>query len=520
MCKLRLFLIFAVTISSVFSIYVEYQLKPGWQLVGLFSIGLPVEIADFLPIVPPVYSYNTETGSYEEHTEFPDHLGLGFWAFSEFDTTVVVPYVVGVGVDSFNLAVSEGWNLLAVPGAVRNNRITDHLPATISTNTFEPLLNTYDNISYFPMLNKGFWLYSDVDTSVMLTYQTHDLVDIDTGRALAEDIQLGCYRDNIITTVQYLDEEGYILIPNEYGTGYCSALGFYKSFFTYGPRHSEGSLVKIDMDPIPDVPYSVAGYIICETAFFGSYPAGGNDISIRQGDFVMESITESGRFFFESVPEGLCTLTVTDTAYGETYTFEYELLNTEETDYYEFAFDDPVVVGAPNLYIYPETTSVVDVSVEIANGFIVESEPLYEDGWSVNIDPEGWINGREYGFLYYDYLTSESWQTDSAWIIEGDDLVEGVTEMLESYGVTGREIPDFFDYWLPRIPETNYVSFYPQPDSLKSVLSISPTPDSQLQLLFLIHPSDTRPPIPQPHTPTPFTRTGFTVVEWGGVLVE
>ncbi len=75
---------------------VEYDLKRGWNLIAL-PCG-EGDIAEYLPHIPPAFTFDAETGGYEELEGWPSPLD-GIWLLCDDDTTVSIPCSTGTGVE-------------------------------------------------------------------------------------------------------------------------------------------------------------------------------------------------------------------------------------------------------------------------------------------------------------------------------------------------------------------------------------------------------------------------------------
>jgi len=76
----------------------------------------------------------------------------------------------------------------------------------------------------------------------------------------------------------------------------------------------------------------------------------------------------------------------------------------------------------PNLYLYPTSKQTISVTLEFPHGGrILDSDPPYGSGWTVEVDPNGRINGR-YDYLYYEAQTEDRYQYSSGWVVQKDTL--------------------------------------------------------------------------------------------------
>ena len=184
---------------------------------------------------------------------------------------------------------------------------------------------------------------------------------------------------------------------------------------------------------------------------------------------------------------------------------------------------DTVTVRKPNIYIYPE--EITDLTVRLAfplGGRVTASEPAYPDsGWQVTVTTNGIINSA-WHFLFYECDTPNLYQTDEGWLVARSDLENFFESSLLKYGMNEQEINDFKEYWLPRLTEHEYYLVYPQTREIVDLvidLQLSRQPDNLLRLFYYFRGTDknsaTKPIVPYiEHV----KRSGFTVIEWGGIL--
>ncbi|MCF6270009.1 MAG: hypothetical protein L3J41_09870 [Melioribacteraceae bacterium] len=183
--------------------------------------------------------------------------------------------------------------------------------------------------------------------------------------------------------------------------------------------------------------------------------------------------------------------------------------------------DTLVTVFKPNIYLYPETIQQLSVLLDFPKGgFVTISDPEYQNGWNVTVDPNGLIDNK-YGFLFYECKVPDSWQYKYGWFVNKTNFEEFFTNNLESYGFLGKEIEDFINYWLPIFSDYDNLIVYPQVDSEIEeliVLKIINQPNSIRRLFYVI--TDYSSQIKIPLTPifNSINREGFTVMEWGVIL--
>ncbi|MDD5306848.1 MAG: hypothetical protein PHU25_05955 [Deltaproteobacteria bacterium] len=180
----------------------------------------------------------------------------------------------------------------------------------------------------------------------------------------------------------------------------------------------------------------------------------------------------------------------------------------------------PQLAAAPNIYLYPEATRDVHVTLETDQGrSIPVSVPEYDHGWNVSVEPSGLIDGK-YDYLYYEAIVNLDAQNAEGWTIERAGIFPFFEDTLAAYGFENNEIADFLVFWEPALPRSACYMIYPQLDRQVSQmvgLKVDPAPDTVRRLWFVVEPRGTCDELPAPAI-EPLARIGFTVVEWGVVL--
>ena len=203
-----------------------------------------------------------------------------------------------------------------------------------------------------------------------------------------------------------------------------------------------------------------------------------------------------------------------------TYTKE-EFKNIKKYGY----ITDPhrVIEEKPMIYIYPEEE--MEVNVELGNKeLLTTTYPKYNDGWKVVAAPDGTLkyNGREYYGLYWEGEGKEASIKEDGFIVKGEDVESFLEEKLAILGLNEREANEFIVYWLPRLESNkyNYIRFETKEEIDDYMpLIVSPTPDSVIRIIMDFKGLDETIEVKEQELETP-TRTGYTVVEWGGVEIK
>jgi len=341
---------------------------------------------------------------------------------------------------------------------------------------------------------------------------------------VATDIQLFVYSDGwgiILDTID-VAEEGSVTIDIEEENPYYDPPQYYiyaeaDGFYTELYYCNKGETIDVDLDAVPDVENSITGVVFGQQTYFADcyFAEQSVALSVPGGESFTSNTDAQGRFGFSALDESTYILHLQESGIPHTF----ELSNSSGTDYYDLTFMESAQERAPNLYLYPESTTTVSVELDIAGeGYISESQPPYGNGWNVTVTPEGIIDDN-YNYLFYEVTISVQLNHYTGWLLNGDDLETELENVLNKYGFTEREIDDFMEYWLPRLGSAPWFALYPQKADSLVTLDISPLPDNILRAVFLIRPLPKPVSIPPPPEPSEFTRTGFTAVEWGMILI-
>jgi hypothetical protein len=178
----------------------------------------------------------------------------------------------------------------------------------------------------------------------------------------------------------------------------------------------------------------------------------------------------------------------------------------------------PPGVRKPAIYLYPVKKSRIDVSIDI-NGFITESEPFYNSGWSVVVEPNGLIENK-YDYLFYEAQLKSIELPEEGWVVKYSELEKWFDNTLPKLGLNKKEIEQFKDYWLKELKKANYYEIkLLGSEFLKENMNlvIHPKPETLIRLNFYFTSLNEKTNLREPEIITP-RRKGFTVVEWGGLV--
>lgn len=178
----------------------------------------------------------------------------------------------------------------------------------------------------------------------------------------------------------------------------------------------------------------------------------------------------------------------------------------------------------PNIYLYPETETEITVTFEKPE-YLTASIPDYTGAWTVTAAPDGTLTGEDgnsYGYLFYEALVKKkAFRTEEGFLVLADKREETFRRILSAYGFNEQEINDFIEYWTDYLKEgVDYLMYPMLTDGVDAAMpvSFSVKPDSIYRIWFGFAIYDggeiKAPPV------TPIMREGFTVIEWGGAVLD
>ncbi len=184
----------------------------------------------------------------------------------------------------------------------------------------------------------------------------------------------------------------------------------------------------------------------------------------------------------------------------------------------------------PAVYLYPQTTQLVNVKVK-PKGELIYVDPPYdmEKGWTVWAEPGGQLTVSSYQLSIntYDYLYYESKIRDDAfkkpekgWVLKYKDLPIFYKEILPKLGLNSKEEADFIEYWTKHLPDSPYYFVGIVDQKMKDYiepLTVIPKPDSSIRFSLYFEKLEKPRTATPPEVITPL-RKGFTLVEWGGMI--
>lgn len=82
-------IVFLIMLSLCFAIHIEFHLYPGWNLIAMPCTTANDTVANVLPVLSPVFIYNSLEHSYSMTYTFPPP-NIGFFAISLADTVISI----------------------------------------------------------------------------------------------------------------------------------------------------------------------------------------------------------------------------------------------------------------------------------------------------------------------------------------------------------------------------------------------------------------------------------------------
>ncbi len=187
----------------------------------------------------------------------------------------------------------------------------------------------------------------------------------------------------------------------------------------------------------------------------------------------------------------------------------------------------PGVFCKPVIYLYPTREEKITVQLKYT-GIFTKVEPDFNSflgEWRVIAYPNGDIvnvaDHKRYKYLFWEGKKPLKFDLSKGFIVEGKETEEFLQKSLNEIGLNPTECTDFVSYWLPQVQTNKYnlIHFAESEYESEAVLDTIPKADSILRVFVVFKPLNKKTNI-VPQEIKPFTRKGFTVIEWGGTLVN
>jgi hypothetical protein len=180
--------------------------------------------------------------------------------------------------------------------------------------------------------------------------------------------------------------------------------------------------------------------------------------------------------------------------------------------------------GKPVIYLYPEETTEVNVQV-VPNGGFTVTDPIYpKGGWDVVAHTDGTLeyplDGKTYPYLFWEGHASGFGFPEEGFVFAKEDVPTEMRALLYKTGLNKQETEDFMEFWEEKMIVKPYVfvTFTTQKAFDQAApLSIMPRPDTTIRVFMNFELLDEWKEVTPLSIRTP-KRSGYTAVEWGGVL--
>jgi hypothetical protein len=181
----------------------------------------------------------------------------------------------------------------------------------------------------------------------------------------------------------------------------------------------------------------------------------------------------------------------------------------------------PPMMAEPIVYLWPEReldfTLRVD-DVKIASAW----PPARANTWVGRATPAGElvVEGERHDRLFWEGFGRELPLLDGALIVTPETAAPALESLARRAGLEGREVAEFVEAWAPRAARMDRAQIRvmdPVEVAARVPLVVEPRPDTELRFYIeLSHAPDGARPgaIAMPSAPA---RSGFVVVEWGGI---
>ncbi len=182
-------------------------------------------------------------------------------------------------------------------------------------------------------------------------------------------------------------------------------------------------------------------------------------------------------------------------------------------------------LAEPLIYLYPQAEEKIEVRID-KRVHIYESIPqVIENGWIVKATPAGKLtfvkDGSKFQHLYWEGKYSPIQPPTRGFVVSREAVDAFLKEKLETLGLNEKESKDFRNYWTPKLNRHPfYLIAFLDTATINNLapLDIKPRPDTIIRVMMDFAPLDSKIDALAIQMPSVPTRTGFTVVEWGGII--
>lgn len=203
-----------------------------------------------------------------------------------------------------------------------------------------------------------------------------------------------------------------------------------------------------------------------------------------------------------------------------------EMLGFDPYDHSDDEIPDPntgIPVYKPNIYVYSDSDRTAKIHI-YPSAWITASIPTYEEGpgWTAEV-VDGSLNGTN-DFLFYEAIVPHvDFQVKKGWQISQGTLEADLEGMLAPYHFNAKEKADFMAFWVPMLRGSEDFTCYPQDNTIVDLLMpvrVEPAPDKLYRIWFYFVPTGktVAGEVQAPENIVPIDHSGYSVVEWGGMI--
>ena len=190
-----------------------------------------------------------------------------------------------------------------------------------------------------------------------------------------------------------------------------------------------------------------------------------------------------------------------------------------------YQFNEYQKIGKPIIYLYTEKLMDVRVQLNLKNSKFTVVYPNFteENIWNVHANQNGdiFIKDRKYPYLFWEAESYVLQEMNEGFIITAENAKKFLEEKLKFLGLNERESTDFITFWLPVLyrNKLSLCTFQTGKFFDNFELKITPKPKTIIRIFLSIKKLDSPINIPEQKLKL-IKRKGFTVVEWGGSIME
>ena len=182
-------------------------------------------------------------------------------------------------------------------------------------------------------------------------------------------------------------------------------------------------------------------------------------------------------------------------------------------------------VKKPIIYLYPKEQTNVKIHFNLKKTTFTTVYPKFtsENEWNVHASPNGdiKIGDKKYPYLFWEADSYINQDFSKGFIVKDEDAESFLEEKLKLIGLNEKESCDFITFWLPQIIKNklSLLSFQTEEFFRNFEEKIEPKPDSVLRVFLSIKKIEKKCDLEEQQL-TKVERKGFTVVEWGGSMIN